>query len=264
MREAMRRLALFLILLPVSCPAIDMEPQVSGWRYATQMLNSYPVRLKSLPIAHFEQKLDEINRQVNAQPYTNDDATYREASYWETPVQFYQVGGECRDYAVAKYHALFALGVADADMMFVAVRPRTGKYRGQLHAILIVKHGGHSYILDNLYSNVRPASAMVDYQPVYFINRISWKSRAMRKPSTLESRLYCCAFLGVLAAGAVLVSYLEGGIDEQGREARDVTAVVAQEQAKADFWQAKYDSLAANSDWLTIADSAATFQGERQ
>jgi hypothetical protein len=80
----------------------------------------------------------------------------------------------------------------------------------------------------------------------------------------MRDTLYICAFLGVLVAGVVSISYIEGGIDQHLRETSDVSAAIAQEQAKADFWEAKYDSLAKESYWLTIADAAATFQGERQ
>lgn len=172
----MRSLALLLILAPLSCPDFDMQIQLAGWRYGTQLLNKDPVRTRSLPIAHFEAKLDEINREINAIPYINDDSEYGERSTWLTPVQLVQTGGQCRDYAVAKYSALYALGVADADMQFVAVRIRDGgKYNGRFHAILLVTHAGRTYILDNLHAGVRPASAMADYQPVYFINRLGWR-----------------------------------------------------------------------------------------
>ena len=168
-------LALILVVTPCASQAIDIGAQLAGWRYGTQLLDAYPIRTHSLPIANFESKLDEINREINAIPYVSDAATYREASFWQTPIQFAQSGGECRDYVVAKYSALYALGVADSDMLFTAVRIKSGHYKGQLHAVLIVHHAGRTFILDNLHPNVRPASAMADYEPIYFINRISWK-----------------------------------------------------------------------------------------
>ncbi|WP_263353358.1 transglutaminase-like cysteine peptidase [Acidicapsa acidisoli] len=166
-----RLLPILIVIMPLSCPAFDMDVQLTGWTYATQLLNAYPIRTHSLPIAHFEAKLDEINREINRIPYANDEANYHEA-IWQTPVQFSQLGGECRDYVVAKYSALYTLGVADADMQFVGVRIRKD---GRFHAILLVSHGGRAFILDNRYPNVRPASAMADYEPLYYINRVNWR-----------------------------------------------------------------------------------------
>lgn len=171
-----KTLPLLLILLPLSCPAYDKGTELAGWRTATQLLDSYPVRKHSRPIANFEAKLEEINREINAVPYTDDAEVYREQNVWQTPVQFYQTGGQCRDYAIAKYHALYALGVADADMLFAAVTIRSGKHKGEFHAVLLVKHAGRTYILDSLDQNVRPATAMADYQPVYFVNRLGWRA----------------------------------------------------------------------------------------
>jgi predicted transglutaminase-like cysteine proteinase len=165
-----------LIFLPCTSCAYDMQVQLTGWKYAIQLLDPYPVTVKSRTIPDFAQKLDAVNREINAIPYVQDASTYREENVWQTPLQFAQVGGECRDYAVAKYQALYTLGVADADMQFVAVRILRGKHKGEFHAVLEVKHASRAYLLDNLHNDVRPASAMADYQPLYFINRQGWRT----------------------------------------------------------------------------------------
>jgi predicted transglutaminase-like cysteine proteinase len=170
----MKAVSLLLILLPLSCPAYDMAPQLIGWKFATQLLDHYPVRLHSLPITNFEAKLEEFNREINAQPYSYSAITYRDPDVWETPVQFYSSGGQCRDYAIAKYHQLYSIGVADADMLFAAVLIRSGEYKGQFHAVLIVHYQGRTYILDNRDDRIR--NTMAEYEPVYFINRIGWRA----------------------------------------------------------------------------------------
>lgn len=55
-----------------------------------------PVRYHYQLIADFLRQLARINREINAYHF-NDvfDA------YWETPSEFRQLGGQCRDYAVA-------------------------------------------------------------------------------------------------------------------------------------------------------------------
>jgi predicted transglutaminase-like cysteine proteinase len=87
-------------------------------------------------------KLERINPEINAYQY---NSAFH--AYWETPSEFRQLGGQCRDYAVAEYARLYDLGVADADMELTAVRIRR---TGELHAVLVVKHQGRIYVLDNL------------------------------------------------------------------------------------------------------------------
>lgn len=63
------------------------------------------------------------------------------------------------------------MGVADADMEFTTVRIIS---TGQLHAVLIVRHQGRVYVLDNLRKEVQGPERLRDFQLVYFINRIGW------------------------------------------------------------------------------------------
>ncbi len=130
--------------------------------------------MHSLPIANLEAKLEEINREINTIPYRNVSADYGQSNVWQTPVQLSEMGGQCRDYAVAKYHQLYSMGVADADMLFAAVTIRSGKHKGEFHAVLIVKHAGRTYVLDNRHPDVR--HTMAEYEPVYFVNRLGWRA----------------------------------------------------------------------------------------
>ena len=122
-------------------------------------------RLRAEVTGHFCQFFSR-NREINPYQY---NAAFE--AYWETPSQFRQLGGQCRDYAVAKYARLYDLGVADADMGLTAVRIRK---TGELHAVLVVRHQGRVYVLDNLRTNVQGAERLRDFEVVYFINRVGW------------------------------------------------------------------------------------------
>ncbi len=145
------------------------ESQFTGWLHAISEMQGEPLRYHSQPIADFSRHLARINREINA--YHFNDAF---ENYWETPAEFREYGGQCRDYAVAKYTALYNLGVADADMELAAVRIRRTH---ELHAVLIVRHQGHVYVLDNLRHDVQGPERLNDFEAVYLINRIGWRAK---------------------------------------------------------------------------------------
>jgi predicted transglutaminase-like cysteine proteinase len=162
--------AIALLALPGAAGALDPdESQFTGWLHAITEMRGEPIRHESRPIANFSEKLARVNREINRVQYTQAfDA------YWETPSEFKRYGGQCREYAVAKYARLYELGVADADMALTVVRI---KATGEYHAVLVVRHGGAVYVLDNLRRTVQGAARLRDFEIVYFINRIGWSRR---------------------------------------------------------------------------------------
>ena len=66
--------------------------------------------------------------------------------YWATPREFFAKGGDCEDYALAKYAALRAAGFAQDDLRFLIVRL---PHLQTDHAVLSVRHEGRWLILDN-------------------------------------------------------------------------------------------------------------------
>lgn len=117
-------------------------------------------------------QLRAVNAAVNAFPYVTDAANWGMADFWETPIEFLQRAGDCEDFAVAKYMALRALGVAVEDMRVAVVDDRQ---LGVTHAVLLVAttDGGYD-VLDNLTDDVLPAAAVPFYHPIYAINEQGW------------------------------------------------------------------------------------------
>lgn len=92
-------------------------------------------------------KIRYINSFFNKFPFKDDDANWG-GPYWATPREFLQKGGgDCEDYAIAKYYALKALGVPANDMFITVVGYPDKK---GMHAILVVLDGDDYYVLDNL------------------------------------------------------------------------------------------------------------------
>ena len=88
--------------------------------------------------------LEYVNKLWNRKRYVKE-----RADYWKTPYQFSQGGGDCEDFAIAKYLSLKELGVTN-DMRLLIV-----EHRGQQHCVLAVDDGDKTWLLDNVDNHIR-------------------------------------------------------------------------------------------------------------
>lgn len=77
--------------------------------------------------------------------------------------------GDCEDYALAKYFSLRNLGVPSEKLRITYVKALT---RNQAHMVLTyyATPSADPLVLDNLISDIRPASNRKDLLPVYAFN----------------------------------------------------------------------------------------------
>jgi predicted transglutaminase-like cysteine proteinase len=113
------------------------------------------------------EKLQKVNAYFNRWPYRLDIEVYGVAEYWATPQEFLRLSGDCEDYSITKYYALKKLGVPVERMRIVLL---TDSIRNIPHAVLAVRQGGESYVLDNLSDLVLPHSRYEHYLPQYSVN----------------------------------------------------------------------------------------------
>lgn len=110
-------------------------------------------------------RLTTVNALVNRVPYVSD-----EGDEWDDPNSFLSTGGDCEDFAVAKYAMLRRLGFPAENMRITGVIVRK---TGRLHAVLVVKTGprkSQTYVLDNLGASVAAAIYCDQYLPVVSIS----------------------------------------------------------------------------------------------
>jgi predicted transglutaminase-like cysteine proteinase len=117
------------------------------------------------------EKIKAVNTFANNMPYIEDIDLYGKSDYWATPSEFFARGGDCEDFAMAKYVALKQLGVSPSQMRLAIVKD---KVKNQMHAILIVYTESGAYVLDNQNSRAVLASQINRYQPIYSINEQAW------------------------------------------------------------------------------------------
>ena len=111
-------------------------------------------------------QIRQVNAFVNATRYRDDRKLWGKGDYWAAPGEFFARGGDCEDYAIAKYHSLKSLGFDPNAMRILVLKDRV---RG-LHAVLLVEHGGETLVLDNLSHRVLTWNEVPNYSPLYSIN----------------------------------------------------------------------------------------------
>ena len=113
-----------------------------------------------------------VNALANRVPAASDAEHWRQGEYWATPSEFVASnGGDCEDYAIAKYVALRAAGVPPGQLRLAYVKALTGQ-RIENHMVLAYYRtaGAEPLILDNLDRRVLPASERPDLVPVFSFN----------------------------------------------------------------------------------------------
>ena len=142
--------------------ALPLPPGVAEWRDEIESLKGLPRR----------EQVRRVNDFLNQIEYVDDRSAYGEKGYWNaTPERFFSGGGDCKDYAIAKYVSLRALGFTDKELRVAVVQDTL---KNIAHAILIFYSGGEGYVLDNQNKKIEPIEAVNRYQPYFSINETAW------------------------------------------------------------------------------------------
>ncbi|WP_369602034.1 transglutaminase-like cysteine peptidase [Hahella sp. SMD15-11] len=149
----------------------------------------YWERLLNLPQTLSDQdKLDKVNRFFNRARFVSDIEHWGRADYWATPVEFLSTnGGDCEDFALAKYFTLRQLGVADEKLRVTYVKALT---LNQAHMVLAYypTPGAEPLILDNLIPEIKPAGERKDLYPIYSFNGSGlWLARQKTQGSPVST-----------------------------------------------------------------------------
>jgi len=116
------------------------------------------------------EKLEKVNRFMNKIPFISDAIHWHKDDYWATPVEFLASdGGDCEDFAIAKYFTLIKLGIAENQLTLTYVKALR---LNQAHMVLTYypAPGKEPLVLDNLIETIEPSSKRTDLLPVYSFN----------------------------------------------------------------------------------------------
>ncbi len=113
----------------------------------------------------------DVNHLMNKKKYIVDNENWGKSDYWATPVEFLARGGDCEDFAIAKYMALRALGVPESRLRIAIVQD---EQKNIPHAILIAYSEKGPLVLDNQIKDVLKTTEINHYRPIFSINREAW------------------------------------------------------------------------------------------
>ena len=116
------------------------------------------------------EKLEKVNRFFNRLTFVSDAIHWQKRDYWATPVEFLASnGGDCEDFALAKYFTLKILGVPEEKMNLTYVKAWK---LNQSHMVVTyyATPGAEPLVLDNLIDQIQPGSRRTDLLPVYSFN----------------------------------------------------------------------------------------------
>lgn len=157
---------------------------VMDYASSQESINDMKVRLQGYQNLPLVQMADQVNRYMNEVKYITDSRNWGKSDYWATPVEFMQRGGDCEDFAIAKYTALRALGVPEERLRIAIVHDNV---KNIPHAVLVVYTDEGAYILDNQIKRLVNAKEKGRYRPIFSINRTAWWLHTAPGPS--ETRI---------------------------------------------------------------------------
>lgn len=123
------------------------------------------------------EKLSRINEFFNRNIHSNDDQIiWGQSDYWATPMETLAKGnGDCEDFSIAKYFSLIQAGIPLEKLRLVYVKARIGGPHSditQAHMVLAyyATPDAEPLVLDNLITDIRPASHRPDLLPIFSFN----------------------------------------------------------------------------------------------
>jgi len=134
-------------------------------------LQEWAALIESSQTLSEREQLHAVNAFFNRSLLFIDDArNWQQDDYWATPVEALLKGaGDCEDYAIAKYLTLRRLGMPSDKLRITYVKALE---LNQAHMVLTwyATPTSDPLVLDNLISEIRPASQRRDLLPVYAFN----------------------------------------------------------------------------------------------
>jgi predicted transglutaminase-like cysteine proteinase len=174
-------LAFFLALVS-SVFAIDFEKlqgtflQKSG-SVSSSNFSAWQLMMVSIKDASANEKIKRVNEFFNRRiTWGDDQRIWGQADFWATPMDTLAKGmGDCEDFAIAKYFTLLNIGMPVSKLRLVYVKAKNGNSPGsgeQAHMVMAYYSSPDSepMIMDNMITEIRPASRRPDLQPIFSFN----------------------------------------------------------------------------------------------
>jgi len=158
-------------LLGYFTPAVKQQYSEVYGRHSRKILEQWLALIEENQHLDDWKKLRLVNHFFNKKiKFVDDIAHWHQKDYWATPIEFIGTqGGDCEDFALAKYFTLKALGVDPGKMRLMYVRALAVN---QAHMVLIYSEriDKMPQVLDNINHKILYANQRRDLKPVYSFN----------------------------------------------------------------------------------------------
>ena len=156
-------------------PAIDAC--IADQRACSRRLRSFAFVVNQGANLPPEKQIQLVNRFINKRGYERDrrktlqsaDGKTVRRSHWATLKEFLEQGGDCEDFAAAKYFMLRRLGFPAAALRVVVAYDR--RYREHHAVVAVRREGGVAWVLETdnfVFQERKPAN----YRYVYAVNEL--------------------------------------------------------------------------------------------
>lgn len=173
-------LLLVLTLSVIAAPDLDRMLSLAQQRYGTSgssAVQQWRILINQAQGLPENEKIKRVNAFFNRQiAFRDDQEIWGQPDYWATPLETLgRAAGDCEDFTIAKYATLKLLDVPIDRMRLIYVRAQIGgphSSLSQAHMVLgyFAKPGDEPMILDNLVTEIYPASRRTDLYPVFSFN----------------------------------------------------------------------------------------------
>lgn len=152
-------------LIMGTAKAIPQQPKEHRNEQVAQRFQDWQSLIaQSMHLSDVE-KLKAVNTFFNEQiRYGEDLDLWSQLDYWASPLETLELGGgDCEDFALAKYFTLRLLGISEQRLRLVYTTLVPAK---QAHMVLgyWVDNGAAPLLLDNLYTDIMPITERLDLQ----------------------------------------------------------------------------------------------------
>jgi predicted transglutaminase-like cysteine proteinase len=173
-------IAAFLIATS-SVNAIDLQLLFSAFKQYHpvnfQYLTDWQNLLQNNQESTAQEKLKRVNEFFNRRiQFESDQVIWGKSDYWATPLETLAKGkGDCEDFTIAKYFTLLNMKIPSDQLRLIYVKARLGGPSSsieQAHMVLAYYPSPEAepVVLDNLITDIRPASRRPDLVPVFSFN----------------------------------------------------------------------------------------------
>lgn len=133
-------------------------------------------------------RLKATNDFVNQFTFVDDIDHWQQEDYWATPLQTLVTrGGDCEDFSIAKYFTLTSMGMDEGKLRLSYVKALA---LNQAHMVVSYYENPKAtpLVLDNLNTNILPATQRDDLYPVYSFNgKGLWLNKKQQSEQFVDS-----------------------------------------------------------------------------